>query len=174
MNMKKILTALMLCMVSIMSFAQFTFEETNKNNLEKVCGIYFNEAIYLNLDDSTFIYFIPGEYYLYDFGVDKTAPSYMFKLIFNSKQELVEFLSTVKHIYDNNNDYRGQKITFQNNGETYKIHAPSSKMFAPYITLSNVVWLNGRQHRGNEAGYVIGYIQSAVLMKKVNKSLLKY
>jgi DNA invertase Pin-like site-specific DNA recombinase len=68
----------------------------------------------------------------------------------------------------------GQKITFQNNGETYKIHAPSSKMFAPYITLSNVVWLNGRQHRGNEAGYVIGYIQSAVLMKKVNKSLSKY
>jgi len=172
--MKKFLVTLILCISNIICYGQFTFNETNHNNYEKVCSIYFNECIYLNLDDSTYIYNIPGNYYIYDFGLDKMAPTYTFKLIFNSKNDLEEFILTIKNIYDNCNDYRGQQITFQNNGEIYKIHAPSSKMSVPYITLSNIVWLNGRQHRNNEAGYVLGYIQAPVLMKKINKALKNY
>lgn len=171
--MKKILISLMLCIISVMSFGQLNFEEKTTANLEKICNDAWAGAIYMNLDDSTFVYIIYGNYYIYDFGKDETAPSYIFKLIFNTKQELIDFLISMKDIYDNNREYQNQKITFRNNGEIYEIHVPSSKMSAPWITLSNIVWLNGRQYR-NDAGYVGGYIYSVMSMKKINKSLSKY
>lgn len=169
--MKKIFMAITLCLICAFScFAQFSVSAYPVHNYTKIWGYNGTDKISYDNDNNCYIYEITGTAYLYDLGQDKIAPRKRDFLTFSTKTELIDFLEQAWEILQNKDIKENNYITFQNNGQHYKVFCALGKIGNVYFRRDNLCYFRARWVE-NRTGYVDYMINAVWFRKKIYKKL---